>query len=74
MVSARQLRQLLRISAPTLWRWERKGVIPPALRIRRRKYWPASVVDDLLRRAAEPGGIQSPPSSTSIDKQPTNRA
>lgn len=32
------------VSGVTFWRWERDGVIPPAIRINKRKYWPRSVI------------------------------
>ncbi len=47
VVRCRELEALLGISRTTLWRWERKGLLPP-----RRHYgpnvvgWPASVIEE----------------------------
>lgn len=37
--SAEAKRLAADISGMTLWRWERAGIIPPAIVIRNRKYW-----------------------------------
>jgi DNA-binding transcriptional MerR regulator len=33
------------VSDVTLWRWEKKGAIPPPVRINNRRYWRLSVVE-----------------------------
>lgn len=70
LLSASQVREHLGgISGVTLWRWERDGIMPPAMRIGGRKYWPVSAVDELLYRAMQPGGIDyrnSPSGSASL--------
>lgn len=45
-------RELGDVSEVTLWRWEKWGVLPPAVRIRSRKYWRKSVVEALKSQAA----------------------
>ena len=40
------------ISDVTLWRWEKNGVIPPAVKINKRKYWRSSVIQGLKGPAA----------------------
>ncbi len=52
-------REFGNITDVTLWRWERDGVIPPALRIRGRKFWRRSTLERLKAEASKPGGISA---------------
>ena len=54
---AGELAAVLRTTPRTLAVWEREGRIPPAIRIGRRKLWPAGTVERLLA-AAQAGGAQ----------------
>lgn len=45
---------VFKITPTTLRNWEKSGRIPPAIRIGRRKLWPADVISDLLN--AQEGG------------------
>lgn len=45
---AGELAAALRTTPRTLAVWEREGRIPPAIRIGRRKLWPAGTVERLL--------------------------
>ena len=50
LMPAREFRRELGdVSGVTLWRWERDGVIPPAVRIKNRKYWLRSVAQKIKR-------------------------
>lgn len=44
------------ISDMSLWRWERAGILPKPLRIRRRKYWVRSEFLAALHAAGRAGG------------------
>jgi DNA-binding transcriptional MerR regulator len=35
------------VSYVTFWRWERDGLIPPAIRINKRKYWTQSMLQEV---------------------------
>ena len=54
-LTAEELAAGLRCSPRTLTEWERSGRIPPAIRIGRRRLWPASTVAALLGTAQEGG-------------------
>ena len=54
-LTAEDLAAALRCSPRTLTEWERSGRIPPAIRIGRRRLWPASTVAKLLGTAQEGG-------------------
>jgi predicted site-specific integrase-resolvase len=55
-LTAEELAAGLRCSPRTLTEWERLGRIPPAIRIGRRRLWPASTVAALLGTAVQEGG------------------
>lgn len=55
-LTSEELAAALRCSPRTLTEWERSGRIPPAIRIGRRRLWPASTVAALLGTAAQEGG------------------
>lgn len=46
-------KQLGDISDMTMWRWRRKGILPPPIVINSRNYWRQSQVDDALMMAAK---------------------
>lgn len=46
-------KQLGDISDMTMWRWRRKGILPPPIIINSRNYWRQSQVDAALPIAAE---------------------
>lgn len=46
---------LLRVTPQTIRRMEQDGRLPPAIRIGRRKLWPAEVIAKLLRGTSEGG-------------------
>lgn len=54
-LTAEELAAALRCSPRTLTDWERSGRIPSAIRIGRRRLWPASTVAALLATAQEGG-------------------
>jgi len=48
LVSSTTLRRELgNVSDVTIWRWTKSGVLPQPVKINKRNYWPASVVDRL---------------------------
>ncbi len=48
LIPARKLGEDLgNVSDVTLWRWEKKGILPPAVRINGRKYWRQSVAQKI---------------------------
>lgn len=50
LVDAKELRELVPISPPTLWRWLRQGRLPkPIGRSRGRRYWRACDIAAWLR-------------------------
>lgn len=53
---ASEMAAALRCSPRTLTVWEKSGRIPPAIRIGRRRLWPAETVERLLAAAAKEGG------------------
>lgn len=55
LLSQAQVRQLIgSISAMTLWRWRRAGILPPPIVIRGRNYNRRSDILSALQAAAEP--------------------
>lgn len=53
MLPARTVRDRFGISAMTLHRWEKKGIIPTPQKINGRNYWPESCIE-----AVAAGGSQ----------------
>jgi DNA-binding transcriptional regulator YiaG len=43
LVSNKVFADTLGISTRTLWNWEARGILPPAKKIRKRKYWDPNV-------------------------------
>ena len=45
LMSATAVRELFGgISQMTLWRWQRAGVLPPPIQIRKRNFWPQETI------------------------------
>ena len=51
LINRKQLQELLPVSAMTIWRWERDGLLPKHLTIGRTSFWRAVEVREYLRRA-----------------------
>jgi hypothetical protein len=50
--SSRSFRQEMNVTASTVWRWEKRKWLPPAINIGGRKYYRQEQLDDFRRRAA----------------------
>lgn len=59
---AAAVRREFGVSRTTEWRWSRDGILPEPARIAGRRYYARSAIDDLKRRAAQPGGVNAQPS------------
>lgn len=52
LITAEEVRRIAGgISDMTLWRWLKRGILPPPLVIERRRYWWRGAILDALRRA-----------------------
>ena len=49
---------ILRVTPQTILRMEKDGRLPPAIRVGRKKVWPAESVAKLLLGTAQEGGAQ----------------
>lgn len=50
LITSTQLRELMPVSAMTIWRWERDGRLPQHFTIGRRSFWK---LDDVLHAIAK---------------------
>ncbi len=51
LISRKQLKLLLPVSAMTLWRWEREGRLPPHIVIGRTSFWRVKDIRAFLETA-----------------------
>lgn len=53
LLAAREVRDRLGgVSAMSLWRWQRSGILPTPTKINGRNYWPEVAVTAVMQRAA----------------------
>lgn len=50
LITAAQLRELIPVSSMTIWRWQKLGLMPAPVVIRRRNYWRSSEISAWINR------------------------